>query len=120
MPPATEDFWKTLAAVEDRLERRLRFAAWLTAALAPYGVRPVVVGGHALEFYTLGDYATGDIDMVCPDLAPVKRVLQEAGFRQEGRHWYREDLDIAVERLGPRRWRFNPHIPDLVEPPPEG
>ncbi len=95
-----QDFWKALGAVEDRLERRLRFAAWLTAALAPYGVRPVVVGGHALEFYTLGDYATGDIDMVCTDLTAVKRVLERAGFRREGRHWYREDLDIAVEFPG--------------------
>lgn len=95
-----EDFWKTLATVQDRLERRLRFAAWLTTALAPYGVRPILVGGHALEFYTLGDYTTGDIDMVCTDLAPVKQVLEEAGFQREGRHWYREDVDIAVEFPG--------------------
>ncbi|MDH7487614.1 MAG: hypothetical protein QHJ81_15255 [Anaerolineae bacterium] len=90
-------FWRELASIGDRLERRLRFVAWLTRMLAPQGVRPIVVGGHALEFYTLGDYATGDVDLVCTDIAAAAKVLQAAGFQREGRYWYREDVDLAVE-----------------------
>jgi len=86
--------WERLRNTLDPLEGRLRFVAWLTRALAPHGVRPIVVGGHALEFYTLGGYATGDIDLVCADLEPVRQVLERAGFRRIGRHWYREDVDI--------------------------
>ncbi len=97
MSSENADIWETLKRIEDRLERRLRFVAWLTAALEDRGVMAIVVGGHALEFYTLGEYATGDIDMVCVDLTTVREVLEEAGFQREGRHWYREDLDIVVE-----------------------
>ncbi len=95
-----KQIWERLKHVSDPLERRLRFVAWLTRALEPHGVRPVVVGGHALEFYTLGGYATGDIDLVCVDLEPVRQVLERAGFRRIGRHWYREDVDILVEFPG--------------------
>ena len=49
-----KQIWERLKHVSDPLERRLRFVAWLTRALGLHGVRPVVVGGHALEFYTLG------------------------------------------------------------------
>ena len=94
---ATPDFWESLRHIEDRLERRLRFVAWLTSMLEKQGVTAIVVGGHALEFYTLGDYTTGDIDMVCVDLTTVREVLEKAEFQREGRHWYREDLDIVVE-----------------------
>ena len=97
MNPSEENFWKTLAKIDDRLERRLHFVAWLTSALTPHGIRPIVVGGHALEFYTLGDYTTGDIDMVCTNLEPIQEILEKAGFKREGRHWYREDVDLAVE-----------------------
>lgn len=97
MSSENADIWEILKRIEDRLERRLRFVAWLTAVLEDRGVMAIVVGGHALEFYTLGEYATGDIDMVCADLTTVREVLEEARFQREGRHWYREDLDIVVE-----------------------
>ena len=49
-------------------KRKMYFVGILTKALEKFKIRPVVVGGHALEFYTLGGYATGDIDLVCPGL----------------------------------------------------
>ncbi|MGB9849686.1 MAG: hypothetical protein ACPLSY_07660 [Moorellaceae bacterium] len=57
-----------------------------------------MVGGRALEFYTLGGYATKDIDLVVNGREHAKRVLEEMGFlRRPGeRHWYNEDLDLAI------------------------
>jgi len=91
--------WERLAQTADRGRRRLLFAGWLTEQVKPYGLEPIVVGGHALEFYTLGDYATADIDLVCSDRAIVEQVLEQAGFHREGRHWYRPDLNLAIEIL---------------------
>lgn len=60
-------------------------------------MRPIVVGGHAVEFYTLGGYATGDIDITVADSKELDRILTAMGFSREGRHWYSEELDIAIE-----------------------
>ena len=34
---------------------------WLIEQVKPYDLEPIVVGDNALEFYTLGDYATADL-----------------------------------------------------------
>lgn len=86
-----------LKRIERPLERKLFFAAVLTEALREEGVRPIVVGGTAVEFYTLGGYSTLDLDLVCEKKESVERLLQKLEFKKYGRHWYREDLDLAVE-----------------------
>lgn len=47
-------------AIRDRLERQVGIAGIITEALKPLGITPIVVGGTAVEFYTLGQYATLD------------------------------------------------------------
>ena len=51
----------------DLAERHIRVAAVVTLALDGVGVHPILVGGGAVEFYTGGGYATGDIDMLAPE-----------------------------------------------------
>lgn len=99
--------WQRLLTTQDALKRRLLFVGWLTAELKVHGVEPILVGGNALEFYTLGAYATVDIDLVCPYPEQVDGLLQGGGFQREGRHWYRPDIDIAMEVLGPRQYKLN-------------
>lgn len=86
-----------LKTMPDNWQKRLFFAAILTKALAKEEIRPIVVGGHAVEFYTLGGYATGDLDIIVVDSEPLDKVLVAWGFQKEGRHWYSEEMDIAVE-----------------------
>ncbi len=50
--------------IKDRVERQVAAAGIITMALEPLGIIPIVVGGAAVEFYTLGQYATMDIDFV--------------------------------------------------------
>ena len=107
------NIWERLAQTEDRGRRRLLFVGWLTEQVKPYDLEPIVVGGHALEFYTLGDYATADIDLVCYDREIVGQVLEQAGFHREGRHWYRSDLDLALG-LSSRRRTETIEVPDDV------
>ena len=89
-----------LRAISRPFERRRYLAALLTRALEPRGIRPIVVGGNALEFYTLGGYATGDLDLIVGAVEPVALLLQRWGFERAGRHWYSESLDLAVEIPG--------------------
>ncbi|MHB1340441.1 MAG: helix-turn-helix domain-containing protein [Coriobacteriia bacterium] len=95
--PSRQDLECRVSAFSDTLERRLAFVAVLTAGVEALGwPAPVVVGGHAVEFWTAGDYPTVDIDLA-GDSEPVSEVLGAWGFAREGRHWYDESLGIVVE-----------------------
>jgi excisionase family DNA binding protein len=94
-----------LSAFTSPLERRLAFVARLTTACQDRGwLPPVIVGGHAVEFYSAGGYATVDIDVVSAS-EPLDEILGSWGFERRGRHWIREDLGLVAEapssRLAP-------------------
>ncbi|MCZ6634265.1 MAG: UbiD family decarboxylase [bacterium] len=94
------DLLKRLEAakeIAEPLRRRLWVVAVLAEALRPAGIRPVVVGGSAVEFYTLGGYATADVDLVVGDRARLGEVLETFGFRGVGRFWHRDDLELVIE-----------------------
>ncbi|SDM52824.1 hydrogenase maturation protease [Geoalkalibacter ferrihydriticus] len=98
--PMQAEILEKLKAIPAGWQRRLYFMGVLGEALVPVGVRPVIVGGNAVEFYTLGGYATADIDLVVAERAEVDRCLAAMGFTREGRHWFSEELDLAVEIPG--------------------
>ncbi|MDE0041283.1 MAG: DUF6036 family nucleotidyltransferase [Candidatus Poribacteria bacterium] len=84
--------------IEDPLRRRLYVCALVTTALPPSDGLPfVVVGGNALEFYTLGDYTTADVDLVSAKRSEIGNVLESWGFNRMGRHWYHAGVDVAIE-----------------------
>lgn len=82
-------------------ERRLRFAALLGAGLQASETEFVVVGGSAIEFYTRGQYTTGDIDVVYTGHADVSRLLHEWRFVRQGRIWLNERLGIVLDFVKP-------------------
>ncbi len=85
----------TKAAKEEaRLKRHLLVAAALREVLQE---PVVVVGGTAEEFWTSDSYHQTDLD-ICTSLGPPNQEkLRQLGFRKEGRHWVRDDIDVAVE-----------------------
>ena len=85
----------------DPRRRRLLALGLLTAQLAPLGIEPILVGGGALEFYTAGGYATGDMDLALPHGPDVDAAFAAMGFRKEGRFWYQTDLDLLFEAPAP-------------------
>jgi predicted nucleotidyltransferase len=85
-----------LAQEPDRLKKTLKVLALITEQIRP--LKPIVVGGAALEFYTLGGYTTKDVDLVVADRKRLNQVLRNLGFeRTTGRHWYSDLLDLAIE-----------------------
>lgn len=80
----------------DPLTKRLLFIGLLNKELEPENIKPIIVGGNAVEFYTAGGYATYDIDVIAPS-EPLDKVLKKWGFDKVGRHWISEELDIVIE-----------------------
>src|SRR5687767_7721416 len=89
------------AAVKDFPERHLEIAAILTEALQTVGVHPIVVGGGAVEFYTGGEYATGDLDLIAPEGRELAVIMTALGFEKRGKSWTHESLKIFVEFPSP-------------------
>lgn len=98
--PSRADLEAALAGVDDQLERRLLFVGLLARAYEALGwAAPVVVDGHAVEFWTAGGYTTVDIDLVSAS-EPFAQVLATWGFVKHGRHFYDDVLGIVVEAPG--------------------
>ena len=100
MQSGSSDITQLVAMVREGIatfDLFLRVMAVVTSACEAQGLRPIVVGGHALAIYTRGDYATRDIDLVAPDA--VGDVLSSLGFTKElgERHWYHDELQVAIE-----------------------
>ena len=55
------------------LELQLTVTGVISEAFKEFGVIPVVVGGSAVEFYTLGNYTTRDIDLTNQRKRTVKK-----------------------------------------------
>lgn len=87
-------------ARDDPTERKLAVVGVIDLALRDLGIRPVVVGGVAVEYWTYGEYATGDIDLLMPYLPAASDRLAELGFERKGRHWVLPGTEIFVEAPG--------------------
>ncbi|HRR96783.1 MAG TPA: hypothetical protein P5150_08675 [Candidatus Ratteibacteria bacterium] len=91
------DEFKKLKKIKEPFKRRLYFVAILTKYLKKEKIKPIIVGGNAVEFYTLGSYATGDIDIVISVPEMVINLLLQWNFKKIGRVWVNENLDIELD-----------------------
>lgn len=92
---------RRLRTEPDPRRRRLIMLGLLTARLSPRGIEPILVGGAAVEFYTAGGYATGDVDLALSPGPEVDAAFAALGFEKEGRFWHHADLDLLFEAPAP-------------------
>jgi len=89
-----------VADMPDETRRALYLSAIVSEALKRAGLRAVLVGGSAVQFYTSGAYETGDIDMVSAASAEeLTSALQPLVFVREtdARHWRHPAIPIPIE-----------------------
>ena len=87
-----------LSSENDDLYKKIAIMAVVTKALKELNVKPIIVGGQAVEFYTSGGYTTMDIDMICEvSILKIDSKLKPLGFIREGKYWTLKDSDIAIE-----------------------
>lgn len=89
--------FQTLEKIENPFKKRLYFVGILTKYLSYENIKPIVVGGHAVEFYTLGSYTTGDIDIISEGYEKIEQILKKWGFTKEGRLWILPEKDIEID-----------------------
>lgn len=94
------------ADIADLTEQMLEIVGIVDAALAPLGIRPVVVGGLAVAYWVSGLYVTVDIDVVMPHAASIDERLAALGFQREGRYWTLPGRQPVFEAPG-STLRFN-------------
>lgn len=73
------------------LEQQLWVAGIISEAFREHRVRPVVVGGAAVEFYTLGNYTTKDIDLIVEDPEFIRETMLGLGFCNDHGTWFLPD-----------------------------
>jgi hypothetical protein len=90
---------------EDAFEQRLRLIGKVTRLFKEQGWDLIVVGGSALEFYTEGQYASGDID-VCRRLGqqPIPPAIERDVMRGVG----------ATSTGTRRQWKIGEVFLDLL------
>lgn len=85
---------------EDKLKTMMETAYIITDLMAPYSRKdayPIVVGGLSVEIYTQGDYTTRDIDIVTSSSIGLRELLLQIDFKKEGRIFYHEDIEVAID-----------------------
>lgn len=82
---------------KDKYETMIYSASIITQLLEPYGIKPIIVGGLSVEIYTQQEYTTRDIDLVSKGYEKIRDILFSLDFKKEGRHFYRDDLEVAIE-----------------------
>lgn len=88
------------AEIANPAERTLEVVAVIGEAAAPLGIRPTIVGGMAVYFWTESDaFTTYDIDVVMSVPDQLADILAQLGFARsaDGRHWELEGTDVLLE-----------------------
>lgn len=63
-------------------------------------IKPIVVGGTAVDFYTNGVFQSNDIDII-GSRKIIGDILENTfGFKRSGRHWIDEQIGIFIEVPG--------------------
>ena len=99
MSPAIpyEELTAKLGAAPDKTRQRLYLAALLADGAAIPTDEFFVVGGSAIEIYTVGKYTSGNVDIVSSQNERLREVLKSWGFQREGRVWTNEELGLVVD-----------------------
>lgn len=81
--------------------RQLALAGLLSAKFRAHGVTLTVVGGAAVQYYTLAEYTTKDLDAIlfADSKEIVESVMHFLGFKRTSsyRHFEHPDLPFVVE-----------------------
>ena len=84
----------------NELRKKMLLLGYVTSKLEKKKQSIFLVGGHAVETYTAGQFLTGDIDVTTSDSATTQKVLKSLGFEEIGMIWLNKPLGIAFHIVG--------------------
>lgn len=106
------------AKLDDLAARTLEIVGIVSEETAAAGLRPVVVGGMAVYFWTATDaFLTNDIDVVVPTEGAFTQALTTLGFERtrDRRHWVLPGTEVLIE--APSSTLDDDAIVDIVTSP---
>lgn len=80
-----------------KFEKMVQVTAILTKVFERENLKPIIVGGLAVEIYSRNEYTTSDIDIIFSPREIADKYLQLLDFKHVGRYWYHEELMISIE-----------------------
>lgn len=84
-------------AEKGKLAACVELAGIITEIMAEHKIKPIVIGGLAVEVYTRCGYFIDDIDIMVQNSRLLKSVLDKLGFEVIGEHWHSKEVDVGVE-----------------------
>ena len=78
----------------------IELAAYVCTKLRENNIDTTLSGGFCTEIYSHGAYTSMDIDLINKYNDDHKRIIKimiDLGFTQEGRYFFREDAEYAIE-----------------------
>jgi hypothetical protein len=94
--PFTADELARLSSFTDHGSRGLYLMACISDRIKG-PLKPVIVGGFAVEWYTGGGYSTVDLDVAYLRPDRIGSMLESLGFTKVNRHWVSTRYDLQIE-----------------------
>lgn len=88
---------RSLKREHNEFRRKTLFLGRLFDDLSKASITAYLVGGQAVEVYTGGQFATGDVDITTSNSEKTGQILRKIGFIKTGMIWLHENLGIAVQ-----------------------
>ncbi len=82
---------------EKEYKKKLLFLGLLNKYLKQMGSNLIILGEFAVQFYTAGEYLTSDADLACDNRDALNNFLITLNFELVGRHYFSEELNLAIE-----------------------
>lgn len=77
-------------------------AGFISEELRKKGIDTVLVGGACVSIYSKNRYQSYDLDYVTyADMKKVKKALEELGFKEKQKYFYRQDCPWFIEFVSP-------------------
>ncbi|MDF1525032.1 MAG: hypothetical protein RRA15_01435 [bacterium] len=87
---------KNILALPHDLDRTAALAWWMQSCYPDEAVRPILVGGAAMELYSEGAFITAELDFVGIVPPPVASDLKKAAFGRLGRQWLHDKESVSI------------------------
>jgi hypothetical protein len=87
---------KNILALPHDLDRTAALAWWMQSRYPDEAVRPILVGGAAMELYSEGAFITAELDFVGIVPPPVASDLKKAAFGRLGRQWLHDKESVSI------------------------
>jgi hypothetical protein len=78
----------------------LEIAAFICSELDKINIKTTLSGGFCAEIYSCGEYTSMDIDLINQyneDHSAIVKKMVDLGFKQEGKFFYRDDVEYGIE-----------------------